>query len=381
MKKLLLTCTDLMAIHFFTEHIELWTDNGYEVHLACSPVGGMLPDILEHFANNPNVSVSTLNLQRSPFSPSNYKGYCELKKHFQFQKYDCVLTNEPVMGVATRLAARKEKTKVIYIAHGFHFYKGGSKIKNFIFRNIERFIARYTDCLVTINREDYEAAKSFNLRCPGNFQFLPGIGVNTKRFSDARVHRRRMREELDLAQEDIAIAVIGELNDNKNQQVLIRAMQQLIQSYPRAKLFLIGTGKNRSAYKALIQKLNLEQNVYLLGYRRDIPDILSACDIGVSASGREGLPLNLIEEMASGLPIVASVNRGHLEIVEEGKGGFLCCENTPEEYANILLRLCCDLQLRKQFGDYNLNACKKFDISIVKDELMDIIASQIDGIL
>ena len=362
-----------MAIHFFTEHITHWVNNGYQVHLACSPVGKRTSDLREHFKDEPNFAVSELSLQRSPFSLSNYKGYRELKKHLKSHKYDCIVTNEPVMGLVTRLAARKEKSKVVYIAHGFHFFKGGSKIKNFIFRNIERIAASHTDCLVTINHEDFEAAKSFKLRNSGTMQFLPGIGVNTKRFTDAMGNRAAMREKLGLAEEDVAIAVIGELNDNKNQQVLIHAMPLLLNKFSTAKLILIGEGQNKASYEALAQALGVDKAVFMLGYRKDVPDILSASDIGASASGREGLPLNLIEEMALALPLVASVNRGHVEILDEGKGGFFCRENTPEAYAEILLRLCSDPQLRKNYGNHNLNACRKFDISIVKEQLLDII--------
>lgn len=376
MKKILLTCTDLMAIQFFTEHISHWVQSGYCVHLACSAVGGRLEDIKELYKDEKNVSVSVLSLQRSPFSFSNYKGYKELKEHLKHNHYDCIVTNEPVMGLVTRLAARKYDTRVIYIAHGFHFYKGGSAFKNTIFKTIERFAARYTNTLITINTEDYKAAQSFRLRKNGTIHLLPGIGVNTKRFSPAVSDQRKiMRTALGLQQDEIGIAVIGELNDNKNQQVLIRAMEILIKKHPEAKLLLLGKGDNLSTYEALAASCNVRDHVIFLGYRKDVPQVLSACDIGVSASYREGLPLNLIEEMATGLPIVASVNRGHVDILDEHKGGLFCRENTPEAFAEAFACLCQDERMRKAYGEYNLEHCKRFDISIVKERLLNLIDS------
>ena len=168
MKKILLTCTDLMAIQFFTEHIKFWHEKGYHIDLACSPVGGRVNELIEFFDSIENSSLRTVALSRSPFKVSNLKGYLQLRKIAKKDHYDFVVTNEPVMGLLTRLAfANKRETKVTYIAHGFHFYRGGSKLNNIIYKAIESFAAHFTDSLVTINKEDFEATKAFKLKKNG----------------------------------------------------------------------------------------------------------------------------------------------------------------------------------------------------------------------
>ena len=180
MKRILLTCTDLMAVQFFTEHIKFWHENGYCVDLACSPVGGRVGELVEFFGGIENGSIKTVDLNRSPFKMSNLKGLLQLIKIAKKEHYDNVVTNEPVMGLLTRLAfANKKGTKVTYIAHGFHFYKGGPKLNNLIYKAIEGFAAHFTDILVTINKEDFEAAKKFGLKKNGAVYHIPGIGVST----------------------------------------------------------------------------------------------------------------------------------------------------------------------------------------------------------
>lgn len=220
MKKILLTCTDLMAIQFFTEHIKYWHEKGYYVDLACSPVGERVDELIEFFSSIENASIVTVDLERSPFKLSNLKGFLQLIKIAKKEHYDSVVTNEPVMGLLTRLAfANKKETKVTYIAHGFHFYKGGSKLNNLIYHTIERFASHFTDKLVTINKEDFEAAKQLHLKENGTVQYIPGIGVNTSKFyKSSKEDCTIIRNELGLSDNDFVVAVIGELNDNKNQE-------------------------------------------------------------------------------------------------------------------------------------------------------------------
>ena len=180
MKKILLTCTDLMAVQFFTEHINYWHEKGYCVDLVCSPVGGKVDNLIEFYNGIKNGSVRTITLNRSPFKISNLKGFSQLGKIAKNEHYDVVVTNEPVMGVLTRLAfAHKKDMKVIYIAHGFHFYKGGSKLTNIIYKTIESFTAHFTDLLVTINKEDFELYTTYeNSQITG--VKLQGIHLDSK---------------------------------------------------------------------------------------------------------------------------------------------------------------------------------------------------------
>ena len=374
MKKILLTCTDLMAIQFFTEHIKFWHEKGYYVDLACSSVGGRVNELVEFFGGIENSSIRTVQLSRSPFKISNLKGYLQLKNFAQKEHYDIVVTNEPVMGLLTRLAfANKKETKVTYIAHGFHFYKGGSKLNNLIYKAIESVASHFTDTLVTINKEDFEVAKKFKLKKNGTIQYIPGIGVNTSKFyKSSKDNCIEIRKELGLSDDDFVIAVIGELNDNKNQETIIKALALLKNECPNLKALFMGKGEKAEYLKNLCNELNIDDRTHFLGYRHDVNRILSVCDLGASASIREGLGLNIIEEMASGLPVVASENRGHRDIVTKDSG-VLLQENTADEFAEAFLDLYKSPEKCETFSKNNLELCKRFDIDTIKALLLSII--------
>ena len=374
MKKILLTCTDLMAIQFFTEHIKYWHEKGYHVDLACSSVGGRVDELVDFFSDIENGSIRTVTLNRSPFKISNLKGFIQLMKIAKKDHYDIVVTNEPVMGLLTRLAfANKKKTKVTYIAHGFHFYKGGSKLNNLIYKTIESFASHFTDSLVTINKEDFEAAQKLKLKKNGTVQYIPGIGVNTSKFyKSTEKDRIEIRNELRLSDDDFVVAVIGELNDNKNQEAIIRAISSIKNECPNLKALFMGKGEKAEQLKILCNELNIQDSIHFLGYRHDVNRILSVCDLGASASLREGLGLNIIEEMASGLPIVASQNRGHRDIVTK-ESGVLLQENTPEDFARAFWDLYQSPEKCEAISKNNLELCKRFDIDTVKTSLLSVI--------
>lgn len=374
MKKILLTCTDLMAVQFFTEHIKYWHEKGYCVDLVCSPVGGRVDDLIEFFGDIRNGSIKTVALNRSPFKISNLKGFLQLRKIARNEYYDIVVTNEPVMGFLTRLAfANKKGTKVTYIAHGFHFYKGAPKFSSLIYKTIESVSAHFTDLLVTINKEDFEAAKEFRLRKNGMVHQIPGIGVNTSRFyKSSKDECVEIRKELGLFEGDFAIAVVGELNDNKNQEIIIRAIATLKDECPGLKALFMGKGEKAEYLENLCSELNVNDRIQFLGYRSDVDRILSACDLGVSASIREGLGLNIIEEMASGLPIVASDNRGHKDVVTEDSG-ILVQTTSVNGFADAILSFYKSPEKCEVVSKNNLENCKQFDLETVKPLLLSII--------
>ena len=363
-----------MAIQFFTEHIKFWHEKGYYVDLVCSPVGERVSELVEFFSGIENSSIRTVALNRSPFKISNLRGYLQLTKIAKKDHYDIVVTNEPVMGLLTRLAfANKKGTKVTYIAHGFHFYKGGSKLNNLIYKAIEGFAAHFTDSLVTINKEDFEVAKEFKLKKNGVIKYISGIGVNTSKFyKSSKEDCVEIRKELGLSVDDFVVAVIGELNDNKNQEAIIRAIASLKSECPKLKALFMGKGEKAEYLKNLCSELNIDDRIHFLGYRHDVNRILSVCNSGASASFREGLGLNIIEEMASGLPVVASENRGHRDIITEDSG-FLLQENSPEEFAKAFLDLYKSPEKCEAISKNNLELCKRFDVDTIKVSLLNII--------
>ena len=287
MKKILITCTDLMVIQFLVPHVKYLTEQGYHVEIACSVVGGRINDVraaLEGIAK----AIHTLRLERSPVSPNNLRGYGDMKRLLEKNHYDIIWTNEPVMGVVTRLAARKQRrqgTKVVYMCHGFHFYKGASLLNWLLYYPVERFMSRFCDMIVTINHEDEARART--LHCP-RVGYIHGIGVNTERLHK-RDERSDIRSELGLTAEDFVVLSVGKLNTNKNQQVIIRAIAQLAD--PDIHYVLCGRGDQLDHLTGLAQECGIADDVHFLGYRRDVVDICAQADVFAFPARREGLGL------------------------------------------------------------------------------------------
>lgn len=355
MKKLLLTCTDLMAIQFLVPHIRYLSQNGFSVELACSDVGGRLGDL--HKAIDGIAPIHTVRLVRSPFSLGNRKGYGDLKKIIDGEHWDIIWTNEPVMGVMTRLAARsarKHGTKVVYMVHGFHFYKGAPKKNWLLYYPVEKYCSRLCDMIITINEEDYRMAKTFHA---GRVEKIPGVGVNLDRFAPNEKVRKEWREKLGLAEDDIALLTVGELTPRKNQHIMIEAVSLLGNS--KVKLFICGRGELEDTLKKQSVTLGTGSQITFLGYRKDIPNIYCASDIFVFTSVQEGLPCALMEAMANGKPVVCSDIRGNVDLIDNGNGGIVV-PNDPVKVAEAITELINNPSRRAEMGSYNENAVNAF---------------------
>jgi glycosyltransferase involved in cell wall biosynthesis len=366
-KKLLVTATDLMIIQFLIPHINYLVMNGYEVSVACSVVGDRLEDIKK--AVNPDVKIQTVRLVRKPLRVSNLKGYMDLKALINKEHYDLIWTNEPVMGVMTRFAARKARqvgTKVLYIAHGFHFYKGAPKL-NWLACPIEIFMSRFNDVIVTINWEDYHWAKK-HLHTK-EIKHIDGIGVDFSKRA-LLMPREEKRSELGLSKDDILVLSVGELQKRKNHEPMIRAVAAL--NNPKVKYYICGRGELNEYLHNLVKELGAEKQIEFLGYRRDIPDLMNAADIYAHPSLREGLGLASLEAMAAGLPLVTSNVQGIPDYVENGVTGFMCDPMDVESYKKNLKRLISDAALREKIGKENIVRVRKYNVIQIEKALYTI---------
>ena len=355
-----------VTIHITTFHLpylKMFKEAGDEVHVA-SNGEGQIEYADKHF---------NINFSRSPFTKDNLKAYKDLKKIIEEEKYDIIQCNTPAASALTRLAARKFRkngTRVIYIAHGFHFFKG-APLKNWIlFYPIEKFLSKYTDDLITINEEDYKIAKNnFNAK---NTYKINGIGLDASKFENINVDREKVRNDLGLTNEDFAMFFAGELNENKNQIILIEAMKDIAKKNKKFKFFLAGKGPLKEFYENKIKEYKLEKNVFLLGYRNDIPEILKAIDLYISVSKREGLAINIIEAKAAGVPVIASNNRGHRESIRDSVDGFLIGCNDVETLKSRIIELYNNKDLREKFAEESKEYIKKFYLENVYEDVKKI---------
>lgn len=338
MKKLLITCTDLMMIQFLVPHVKHLSENGFHVEVACSVVGDRIGDVRKALADSAK-AIHTVRLERSPVSPRNLKGYGDMKRLLAENRYDIIWTNEPVMGVVTRLAAnkyRKKGTKVVYMCHGFHFYKGASLPSWLIFYPIERFMAHFCDAIITMNQEDYARAQTFKT---GRVCKINGVGVDVNRFrlQNAPDLRSSKRRQLGLPEEAYVILSVGELTRRKNQKVVLRALKEM--NDPSVHYVLCGKGDLRPYLEQLTDELGIADRVHFLGYRLDIPEMYRMADCFAFPSIHEGLPFALMEAMESGLPIVCSRIRGNVDLIDDQMGGILCDVHSDQEFCNAFWRI------------------------------------------
>ncbi|MDD5867384.1 MAG: glycosyltransferase family 4 protein [Lachnospiraceae bacterium] len=309
-----------------------------------------------------------IDLDRNPLGKNNKRAHGELYKIIMNGKYDVIHCNTPTGGVLGRLCAHeinKERIKngkkpiyVIYQAHGFHFWKGAPKKNWLIFYPVEKFLAHWTDMLITINQEDYQVAKKFKLQNSGKVILHPGVGVNIKDFQNVAIDRDKKREELGVKTDQLLFLNVGELIDRKNQKVLLEAMKKL--NNPNIVLMIAGDGEKKEELEKNIHDLQLEKSVKLLGYRPDVKELLKAADCFVFPSYQEGLPGALMEAMAGGLPCIASNIRGNTDALQDS--GFMFSPDDVDGLAE-LMKVMLYKSSRIAEGKANEERVKRFDIS------------------
>lgn len=311
--------------------------------------------------------------ERNPFKSGNLAAYRKLKEIIDVGHYDIIHCHTPVGAALTRLAARasrKRGTKVIYTAHGFHFYKGAPLLNWMIFYPVERWLAHYTDTLITINKEDYERAKSFKA---GRVCYVPGVGVDLNKFNTQSVNREGKRRELGFTEDDFILLSVGELIPRKNHQLVLHALGLLQKKGQLGNIHYVicGRGIKLAELKALAQKLQIADHVHFLGYRNDISAICQSSDLFVFMSKQEGLPVAMMEAMACGVPVICSDIRGNTDLVENGVSGIIS-ESTPEKLAENILQLVSNPSKLQELSAQAAKMIQKFDLSTVEPEMLKI---------
>lgn len=363
MKRILVTSTDVMMVQFLLSHVLYLSDKGFIVDIACSHADGYKNERYHKKIGNllpENSKIYEVSMGRNPFSLQIIKGYRQLKTIIENGNYDLIWTNEPVMSVVTRLAAhsaRKKGTKLIYVVHGFQFFKGAS-LKNWVFYPVEKLFSTQCDAITTINWSDYNMAKK-HLYCKAVYH-IDGIGLNTKKFSEVQIDYVAKRKELGLTLKEIAVVSVGEVRDIKNQATILRAIAKL--HNPNIKYIICGCGDLEEQLKSLALKLGMQGRFSLLGHRYDIPEILKACDIYAQPSKREGLGIAAIEAMAAGLPILTSNVQGMVDYSKTGETGFCLKPMDVDGFAFAIRYLIENKDKRKDIGSHNIEISKKYDI-------------------
>lgn len=362
--------THIMQFHIPT--LKLFKDMGWETAVAArndyaNPEDCQIP-YCDQFYDIP--------FERTPFMPQNIQCYKRLKDMIDRGDYQIIHCHTPVGGVLGRLAARKARkkgTRVLYTAHGFHFYRG-APLKNWLmYFPIEKACSYFADAILTINKEDWNIAKK-------HFQntrviYLPGIGVNVDMYSQKPDPEINFRSNLNLRKDDKIMISVGEMTANKNHRTMIEALT--FSQLENVHYLIVGSGICRPQLEEYAVKLNVSDRVHFLGYRKDIPALLHASDVFVFPSFREGLPVAVMEAMAAGVPVVASRIRGNVDLIEDGVNGFLCNPNDASEFAEKIKLLVDNVELREKMGKSNLMTIRNFSTETVIEEMKKIYAAEL----
>ena len=364
MKKVLYVTTVSRTINaFLMPHINMLLDNGYEVHCACS-----IDKPVDKELQRRGVKIFEVPFSRNPLGIGNIKAFMKLEELQRINDYDIVHVHTPIAAIYGRLLKLSfPSLRTIYTAHGYHFLKGGSKLGWILYYPIEKIMAKFTDVIININKEDYEITKE-RLK-PKKCYLLNGVGLDLreyKKLSSKEIQEKR--KEFGLNDKDFVVLMIAEINKNKNHIQLINAMDILKDKYPNIKVLCIGDGTLKESVEKQINLKNLQNSIFMLGYRFDVNKLINISDIGILLSYREGLPRNIMEFMACGRKVIATDIRGCRDLVCNDNVGTLVKVGDYEETARAIEKY------------YILNdksfevseEIKKYDINNVNIELLKI---------
>lgn len=356
---------------FHTSFINLLKENGHTIDVSC----------FDNSADKDGFDFKSINkfhfipLQRSPYKKENIKAIKQLKELIIKEKYDLIHCHTPMGAVAARVAAKQAKSnaKVLYTAHGFHFFKGAPTKNWMFFYPVEKLLAHYTDKLITINQEDYDLATAKKFKVKDGIVKVNGVGVDLSKFSVATPQAKaELRKEYGYADDEFILIYPADYSYRKNHEMLFEAVHKLKEQIPTIRVLMPGQQQKLAEYTKMVKELGIEKHIDMLGYRRDIPKLITLSDVSVSTSRQEGLPVNLIEALAIGKPIVATDVRGNGDLVENGVNGYKIELNNSDEMATKLLEIYKNPQLAAEMGRNAVDMSKKYSIQKVNESLAEI---------
>lgn len=376
-KKALMTASVASMIDLFNmDNIHILQELGYEVHVAANFEFGSITsqervDEFRRQLEREGIVSYHVPIPRSIGDVRHIAAsYRQMKRLIQKEQYKIIHTQSPIGGAVARLAAKKSRKdgyKVIYTAHGFHFYDGAPKKNWLLFYPVEKYLSRYTDVLITINQEDYGRAKTFHAK---RVFHMPGIGIDVEKFARQRADREVVRQRFGVLPEDYLLVSVGQLSVRKNQETAIRALGHIPDSH--VKYLLAGFGEREETDRALARTLHLEQRVIFAGYQSDMGKLLHAADCFVFPSIQEGLPVALMEAMAAGLPVVCSRIRGNTDLVADGAEGRLVDPMDAAGYAEAVMELRQDPERARAYASRAREKVKAFGRGNVHKKMEEI---------
>ena len=366
-KKILFTANlDSFFTKFLIPQLKHFKEIGYEVHIATKLIDKEIPYCDKKI---------NIDFARSFNLKQNLRSYKQMKTLLKQNKYDIISCHTPFGGAITRLAVKKCKLKnikIVYMAHGFHFYKGQNKIKYLLFYFAEKYLAKFTNEIITINLDDYNIAKN---KFKTNVNYVSGVGLNPEKFNFKITNKQKkdLRKSLGIKEKDFVMIYSAELLERKRQVWLIKTLENVLKDNSNFHLLLPGNDSMNGKCQKLTNELNLNSQIHFLGFRDDISKLLKISDLAVSSSKQEGLPVNVMEAIYCGLPIVATDCRGNKDLVTNKKNGYIIPLNDSKEFCKRIIEFSkIDNNKKKKIKEYNEKIIKKYLLENVIKSIIDI---------
>lgn len=362
-RKVLFTANTLRHLYLcHLPYLKFFKENGYEVHTATDD-DMVLCNVSKSFK---------LSLKRTPYSFKNIKAIFELKKILNSEKYEIIHTHTPMGAVVTRMAvklARLKDVKVIYTAHGFHFFKGCPWINYILYYPIEKILSRYTDMIITINNEDYEFAKKY---FKTDIRFVPGVGFNEEKFSNklSLIEQKQFRKSIGLNNDDYVISYVAEISRRKRHNYLLKTISKM--DITNEKFLFIGDDSKIRIVKRLITKYKLDGVVKIIGFNNDVSKYLDITDLVVSVSKQEGLPLNVMEAMYKEKTIIVTDCRGNSDLIQHNVNGLVVGLNDKQGLIDAIKCLKYNKKLAKKLGSNNKSIIGDYSIKNIMPKMEKI---------
>ncbi len=323
-KRLLYAASTLRHIkHFHKPYIAMLENKGISVDIMANGDASELPR--HRFFNIP--------FYKKILSPKNIGIILKIRRVLKQNKYDAIILNTALTAALVRLALpkkNKKTTRVINISHGYFFGQNVSPSKNKLYIAIEKLLAKKTDDIIVMNSEDLAYANQFKL-CSQNVFFVHGMGYDPQKyFSEVKSLNHSPSTDL---------LYVAEHSERKNHQELLTAMAGAIKQGADLTLKLAGDGKLTEDNQHLAESLGIADRVEFLGYLDNIAPVYSSCDYVVSSSKIEGLPFNIMEALACGIPCVVSDVKGNRDLVKNEVNGFLYAPGDIKRLTEILTAL------------------------------------------
>lgn len=377
MKKVLIVASVVSFIEWFNkENVEFLKEElNCEVHIACNFDYMNDTDVIRtekyiEQLKGKGIVLHNIAFARSPLGSDNCRAYKELKAIINAEKFDLIHCHTPTVSMMTRLAAKKARKQgsiVMYTCHGFHFHKASSKKNWLLYYPVEKFLSKYCDYIVTINKEDYNRAKTFHCK---NVRYIPSVGVDINRIKKLKINKAEKKESIGVPADKTLIISAGELIERKNHEVIIRALAKI--DNPDVYYAIAGKGPLKDYLSDLAKELGVFERVIFLGFRTDVFELYYAADISAFPSKIEGLGLAGVEAMAAGVPLVSSNVHGILDYVIDGKTGYAIDPKDVDGYAKAIKKLVDDPALRESMKSDCLAAVEPFEITNALNVMWDI---------